>query len=379
MKVISIYYPEARIIKEERILSTIRHALPGKPGDDSKWFEELSPFEKEAVKNQVDFKSKYLTDLVDGRFSKNTDHIYPYILPAGCEFFVFYQPIAKQILNYLSDEDIELHSEARNLKSSQVACLNFLFPLHNDLNLATQVLKSVLPDLKSITSIDFEYTGPPEITEWLGEPKNGKRGKYRTSIDAAIFWLDYGGKRHATLAEWKYCEENFGKCSAYDSGKHNAEFKCDEINLLSDADPSKKCLLTRIDQKPPRRYWEHLIESGIATKAFLPVSGCPFKGPFYQLMRQCEVAAFLRKSGSVDFAEVMVISFKGNDAILEISRELTPLISSPKSDMFSIWNSGLNDVSPVRHVLIEQIMEYGDKINYFDTEWRTYIHDRYGI
>jgi hypothetical protein len=94
------------------------------------------------------------------------------------------------LLSYAAGEDIALHSEVLNLKSSQAACFNFLFPLRIDLALANAALRSFLPGLREVTAIEFEYTGPPGVTAWLSEPRGGKRGQNRTSIDAAIFWID---------------------------------------------------------------------------------------------------------------------------------------------------------------------------------------------
>lgn len=72
---------------------------------------------------------------------------------------VFYPPIADAVLKYLLDEDIVLHTEALNLRSSQVSCLNVMFSLSRDLNLATKVLNLLLPGVKKIWSTQFEYTG----------------------------------------------------------------------------------------------------------------------------------------------------------------------------------------------------------------------------
>jgi predicted metal-binding protein len=285
--------------------------------------------------------------------------------------------MAIPILNYFSNEDIALHSELRNLKSSQAACLNFLFPFHEDLNLAKLVFIPFLSELETITGIEFEYTGPPAITDWFGEPLKGKRGLNRTSIDAAIFWLDAGNQRHASLIEWKYCERNFGICSAHDSGNKEQKSRCKEINS-NGSDPSRLCLLTEEREGRSRRYWEHLKTAGISLEAFNTISGCPFQGPFYQLMRQCEVAAYLKEQRIVDFAEVVSISFAGNNALLEVPNELKPLISSTGGDIIAIWNRALQEVPPVRHLTVEDLMENIDHTPGINPEWRSYIRNRYG-
>lgn len=193
----------------------IHHVLPGEKNGDISWFFRQNQFEQQEVLRQVAFKNKYWSDLGNGKFAKRPQHTYPHILPDGHIEKTFYKPINREILKYLEEEDIALHTEALNLKSSQAACFNFLFPFRLNLPLATRVLKPLLPGMDEVTGVEFEYTGPIEATKWLGEPLGGKRGQNRTSIDAAIFWKDEKQQRHASLIEWKYTEHNFGVCRAF--------------------------------------------------------------------------------------------------------------------------------------------------------------------
>ena len=160
-----------------------RHVLPGEEDGSTAWFHRQNGFEQREVLRQVAFKRSRWPHLPDGQSSQRPTYAYPHILPAGHERLAFYEPLDDAILSYLDENDIALHSEVLNLKSSQAACLNFLFPLRQDLDLARSVLRPFLPGLREVTGIEFEYTGPPDATEWLGEPKRGKRGQNRTSID----------------------------------------------------------------------------------------------------------------------------------------------------------------------------------------------------
>ena len=192
--------------------SPIHHTLPNEPGDTA-WFYRQNKFEQAEVLRQVAYKRRQWPGLHDGHSSIRPQHYYPHILPLGNERLVFYKGFAVQILEYMSEERIAPHTELLNLKSSQAACLNFLFQLRTDWDLAAGVLRHFLDGLVSIEDIQFEYTGPPEATEWLGEPPSGGRGQNRTSIDAAIFWKNRHGQRCAALVEWKYTERNFGRCA----------------------------------------------------------------------------------------------------------------------------------------------------------------------
>jgi len=358
---------------------TIKHVLPGENGGDVEWFFRQNPFEQEAVRKQVAFKRQSWPDVADGRNIRYPQHTYPHILPAGCEILALYQPLAIPILNYFSEEDIALHTELRNLKSSQAACLNFLFPFRQDVKLAKLVFSPFLPEVVTITGIEFEYTGPPEITDWLGEPIRGKRGQNRTSIDVAIFWTDINKELHASLVEWKYCEQNFGTCSTYGSAGKEQKARCEGSNSPTRIPLSQFCLLTDKSTDRPRRYWDHLPGAGILLEALEAVSGCPFRGPFYQLMRQCEVAAFLKECGLVNHAEVLSISFADNNALLEIPVELTPLVASEETDIITLWNGVLLGVAPVRHITVEKLMESIDRVPHINIEWRGYIRNRYGV
>ena len=351
-------------------METINHVLPGETGDIS-WFEERqNSFEKKVILQQVAFRNDHWPELVDGRDINNPAHTYPHILPSGCEFLAVYEPIAFELFSYLSEEDIEIHSGLRNLKSSQAACFNILFPLKQNLQLAVKVLGEFLPNLKAIDSIEFEYTGPPDITEWLGEPPYGKRGKKRTSIDAAIYWND-NKKTHISLIEWKFTERNFGTCSMY--GKKEFRQMCEEINLSSNTDPDQLCPLVRQSKDTPRRYWEHMAVTGINPEK-LQMKGCPFSTPLYQIMRQFEVAAYLRENRCADEVEVVLFTFRGNTELLEVPKTIT----TEYRDIISLWNSVLDNVPPLRLIYVDNILENIEQYCE-DTSWCEYLEKRYRI
>lgn len=151
---------------------------------------------------------------------------------------------------------------------------------------------------------------------------------------------------------------------------------CDKINLSSGEDPALLCPLSIEREGNSRRYWEHLKTLGISLDKMKTISGCPFRTPLYQIMRRCEVAAYLRKNRIADFVEVIVISFGGNTALLEVPTELESLVSSENTNIISLWNSVLLDVPPVRHVTVEHIMQQVDLQIMHDQGWREYLKDR---
>jgi hypothetical protein len=356
-----------------------RHVLPGETGGDTTWFSRQNPFEQQVILRQVAFKRRHWPDLENGRFSKRPNYAYPHILPAGHEHLAFYESLAEPILTYLAESDIALHTEALNLKSSQVACLNILFPLRMDLDFAAAVLKPFFEDLDAATGIEFEYTGPPDATEWMGEPRSGKRGQNRTSIDAAIFWVNTGGHQHATLVEWKYTERGFGKCSAFQSGSKDDKAQCRAMDVAKDLQPGSACLLTTGKRRRSRRYWEHIQRAGIALEAFVGVDGCPFQGPFYQLMRQFLLASYLQVSGLADQSDVLSLGFSGNTALSQIPRQLRQMAPTQNTTILGAWNTVLKGVPPMQHLTVEALTSSINQAGSFIPGWWDYLRERYGV
>lgn len=234
--------------------------------------------------------------------------------------------------------------------------------------------------VKKVEKIEFEYTGQDEedrshkpCTEWLNEPRSGKRGQNRTSIDAAIFWSDNADTSHISLIEWKYTEKNFGLCSAF----KDAKAKCLALKVLEN--PTANCILAGEGPHYGRQYWVHMEKSGIKLARLARVAGCPFQGPFYQLMRQFLVARFLRDQNPNAQVEVIAIEFEGNTALNELPKELEPLRKSKDDTVIDAWNSVLEGVLPLRRITAEELLDAYDATQAVDPAWRQYLCDRYGM
>lgn len=346
---------------------TNKHALPGESGETS-WFTRLNTFEQQETRRQVDFKRRRWPELGDGCWSKRLDHFYPHILPVGHEEKSFYPPVARAILDYCRDSDIAVHSEVLNLRSSQACCFNFLFPLKLNLPQASIVLRPLLPDGAEVAAIEFEYTGPDSTTEWLGEPSGGKRGQNRTSIDAAVWWQTARQKGLA-LVEWKYTEKAFGTCGGNASEGNKQKENCEQTDSPSF---DSQCYLAQGRHR--RRYWEHLALAGVDLHKLSTVSGCPFRGPFYQLLRQFLLAAHIRAEGDLDVVEVASIGFSGNTSLLLCPPDLRHLGRTT----IDAWNSCLSDAPPMKHVTVEELLQQATG-GAVDEDWMGYLRDRYGI
>jgi len=352
--------------------AAVIHKLPDDPGSgDVTWFDRLNAFEKQETLRQVLYKRTHWPDLPDGQWSKRRGYVYPHILPEGHQEKAFFDP---SLIAYLQANDIAIHAESLNLRSSQACCFNFLYPLRQDLDLASSVLKAWLSDLGQVTRIEFEYTGPEVVTEWLGEPPGGKRGQNRTSVDAAIWWKGRDRRPRLTLFEWKYTEKEFGSCGGYGSDGNRQKARCRTLDTRS-IEPTRDCYLALGDtQHNRRRYWKHMEASGIRFREFTG-KGCPFRGPLYQLVRLQLLASWLASHTQND-VEVAVACFKGNSDLMRPPRYLRHL----DAYLPSAWQSLLAEPNRFGVVFVDNLMAYCDSLpDVAGSSQRMYLRERYGL
>jgi hypothetical protein len=354
----------------------VRHVLDGGAEGETGWLQRLNGFQQKETRRQVHFKWHYWPRLADGTDPDQPGGTYPHILPEGFEREVFCSEHVDALLAYVESEGIHLNERVLNLRSSQVACLNVLFPFRQNPGWAALVLEPLLPTVARLEQVHFEFTGPESATQWLGEPAEGGRGRHHTSVDAAFEWLDRDGRRRLTLVEWKYTEAAFGDCGGFKS-MANGQRECCKNMRIPAVEPGVDCYLeANTGPTTTRRYWEHLADAGINLSALAAALGCPFRGPLNQLLRQTLLAGYLRGQGIVDQVDVAVVSFQHNRALLKVPRELRAL---PGEDILSVWNSALIGVPQLRGVTVEQLMQAVDCAGGADPVWRGYLRDRYGI
>lgn len=94
-----------------------------------------------------------------------------------------------------------------HLLSSQIACINHLYPLRQRADAATAALQAIDADVTGVSNIDdgyvaFEYIGSNQV---LAE-RAFTRGANCTSVDAAMIGKTASGERRLYLIEWKYVE-----------------------------------------------------------------------------------------------------------------------------------------------------------------------------
>ena len=181
---------------------------------------------------------------------------YPFVLQNP--LLNLWDGIREDVFRYFEENQItwwggERSGVTGHLLSSQVACLNHLYPIRQRVDMATAILRAIRDDITSAVMMDtgfveFEVVGREN---YLGE-RSHSRGINATSIDAVMVGKKDNGTNILVMIEWKYTEEYDSK-DLYIPARANIY----DPLLLSNDSP------IRI-QKPRDLYYE----------------------PFYQLMRQ---------------------------------------------------------------------------------------------
>ncbi len=184
----------------------------------------MGKFLEEEKKRQIPFKR------TSGQFTgaARADGVYrrkprPFCLPEDHARENLFTEIRDGALNYFKSKKISWHDGTRerpsnHLCSSQVQCVNFLYPFSDKRDALCDLLRPIFPDIESIVPmkceqglVAFEWIG---LSNYLGEriPRNGRRtrGANATSADAAVMVTLKGGKRQILLIEWKYTESYTG-------------------------------------------------------------------------------------------------------------------------------------------------------------------------
>ena len=333
----------------------------------------MTAFQQRETRRQAKYKQKRWPELPDGKHSGKQ---YSHILPEGHLEKNYYPPIYDALKVYLEESKISLHSSSLNLKSSQACCFNFLFPWRLNLGGSTGVLASILPDVEQVLDIEFEYTGPDDATEWLGEPPGGGRGQNRTSVDAAIWWRDQAGNHQLTLIEWKYTESSFGDCGGYKSKGNQRKDKCRKLKVDTVV-PREDCYVsTGNDGRTSRNYWTLLKESGIAVSDLLG-EGCPFRGPWYQLLRLYLLRQYFQQNlRELDSVNVAVVGLNENWCHL---LRMPSYMEKFGNDVIDAWNELLVGAPPLRKISVEHLVSYIGKLSPEHEKWLEYIKSRYGV
>lgn len=235
---------------------------------------------------------------------------YPFCLADGYSHENLHESFRDDAIEYFKFRDIPWHDghkdsggnknvlPSNHLCCSQTMCVNTLFPMALDKKLLERVFRIYFPEMKkalpitndkpfpdgSIPYISFEFVGD---THFEGEKGWPQRGANCTSLDFALLFERYDGKKQLVLGEWKYTEE-------YKSHKLPPK---DKINQTRFSTYHKDYGKWRKSNSNAPSYKNYFVE------------------PFYQLMRQSVLAHKMESGNELD-ADVVVhlhISPKANE------------------------------------------------------------------
>ena len=163
--------------------------------------------------------SKYLTKEAK-KPGLYRSRLYPWALPVSCADQNLHQWIRDEAIEYFRRNHITWHTSAgvdlptNHLVSSQVMCVNCMFPFFRDPEGLKEFLAPVFTDIDRILPIEsknqfiaFEFIGSENYLN--EEPKLGTvrhRGVGNTSIDFAVLLQMSTRRKRLLLGEWKSTE-----------------------------------------------------------------------------------------------------------------------------------------------------------------------------
>lgn len=229
-----------------------------------------------------------------------------------------------------------------HLLSSQVACVNHLYPMRQRFDIATSVLKQIEPTIARALPVgtgfvDFEYIGSQQ---YLKEPAF-TRGANCTSVDAVMLGETGDKEIILFLIEWKYTES----------------YRPDNLYIPRRADVYDPLISStdgpfNTDVTPQSLYYE----------------------PFYQMMRQTLLARMFEIHGELECTRCLNVHVIPND-----NKPLKERITSPGlqgQDIHETWRTLLK--TPERYIAIDptELLKPSHKLP--DTKsWLNYLGARY--
>lgn len=281
----------------------------------------------------------------DGIFKRKS---YPFILRKNINNL--FASHTNAILDYFAKNGIAWWNGklTNHTLSSQVACLNHLFPIRNDKSAVLSIIQNVHPDIVDVLKITSDTFYPEYIqfesvsdSDHLNE-LTSTRGSNCTSIDALIYGVHKDGRTILFPIEWKYVE------------------------VYGNDDKSKGDKgLTRLGR------YTNLINNSKQLQS--TNQGVYYFEPFYQLMRQTLWAEQMiaNKSTEIikadDYIHLHIIPSENNDLLLKT-------YPASGQNMENTWRSCLRDQSKYRIITPANLLaplsnQYGPLIKYLDTRY----------
>jgi hypothetical protein len=289
--------------------------------------------------------------------------MFPFCLPLEYASFNLFHEIRDDALATFDRLGIVWHGAAlpglpsNHLCSSQIFCVNALFPFINRPEALAALLLPHFPDLSHMVPVEedryiaFEWIGE---TNYLGEiPKLGAdrhRGAGNTSIDAMVMYETKAGQRVMLLIEVKFSESY---------GVTYKRFRTDGTDRIDSYRDLFYSEITPIDLTVAPRVEDFLYE------------------PFYQLLRQQLLASRILEVGipEVDRVQVVHVYASGNRELKAIT---SPAFRELGRDSYEVWQHILVEPSDFLAITAEDFLSHAPVDRFPELEpWKLYLTSRY--
>jgi len=165
--------------------------------------------------------------------------------------------------------------------SSQIACLNHLYPLRYDKNAVLKIAQQIYPEIIDLFQIEidkflpayisFEATSDVDHLNETADSQKLTRGTMCTSVDAIIYGKLKNDKKIIIPIEWKYTE------NYHEEGKADKDYSIENRGKEKEGKGKERL----------RRYSSLITNSKqLSIKKVDYKNSVYFFEPFYQLMRQ---------------------------------------------------------------------------------------------
>ena len=324
----------------------------------------MGKFLEEEKRHQIRFKgtSEYFTKAARVEGSYRGKHR-PFCLPVDRAGENLFKGIRADALEYFKRMRIKWHdgrdsNPSNHLCSSQVQCVNFLYPFADKPEALYTLLRPVFPDIESIVPMEgegqlvsFEWIG---LCNYLGEKIRQNRSRTRganfTSADAAVRFRRQDGSLQIVLIEWKYTESyNRTPLAISKSGTDR------------------------------RDIYRHLYNSPGCPldKTKVPDFSDLFYEPFYQLLRQQLLAREMEQARELE-CELVTVLHVSPASNRDFHRVTSPGLQPLGDSSIEIWKGLVRPPDRFLSVSTEDL--FGDfPVDSHPelADWRRYIGERY--
>ena len=298
----------------------------------------------------------------------------PFVLSNGD--YNLYKPIREEVKTYFHENDISWWGGLKptpHTLSSQIACLNHLYPIRKDKSEVLKIVQIICEDMIDVLEITTDKFLPAYIafeavsdTDYLNECKEGQkltRGSNCTSIDALIYAEHKNGRKYLLPIEWKYTEHYNNANKAVEDRKGEPKGTNGKGNERLDRYVSD--------------YHNHpnlISDSKQLTKCNDYKSSVYFLEPFYQLMRQTLWAEQMiahrntEEISAVDFIHSHIIPQENSDL-------LNKVYPYSGKTMEATWRECLQDQSKYKIISPEDLLANIDRNKYAGL--KEYLRERY--